>query len=114
MPVVQTLLPKMLNHVNAGRLSLDRLVELISTAPARLYGARRKGGIKPGNDADLTLIDLKARRTITGDWLASKCGWSPFEGDQVTGWPIATVIRGNLVMQDDELIGSPGGAAVDF
>ena len=114
MPGVQTLLPKMLDHVNAGRLSLDRLVELISTAPARLYGARRKGGIKPGNDADLTLVDLKARRTITGDWLASKCGWSPFEGDQVTGWPIATIIRGNLVMQDDELIGTPSGAAVEF
>lgn len=114
MPGVQTMLPKMLDHVNAGRLSLDRLVELVSTEPARLYGARGKGGIKAGNDADLTLVDLKAQRTITGDWLASKCGWSPFEGDQVTGWPIATIIRGNVVMQDDELVGSPRGAAVSF
>jgi dihydroorotase len=114
MPGVQTLLPLMLDHMNAGRLDLDRLVDLISAAPARLYRVHGKGAIRPGNDADLTVVDLKAERTITADWLAAKCGWSPFEGKTVTGWPIATIIRGQTVMRDDELIGAPAGAPVRF
>jgi len=114
MPGVQTLLPLMLDHVNAGRLDLDRLVDLVCTGPARLYKIHGKGAIRPGNDADLTLIDLKAKRTITADWLASKCGWSPFEGKTVTGWPIATIIRGRTVMRDDELIGEAAGAPILF
>jgi dihydroorotase len=114
MPGVQTLLPLMLDHVNAGRLSLERLVDLVCTAPGRIYGMAGKGRIVVGYDADFTLIDLKARRTITAEWLASKCGWSPFEGMSVTGWPRATVVRGRVVMREDELLGSPAGAPVRF
>jgi dihydroorotase len=114
MPGVQTLLPLMLDHVSAGRLSLDRLVELVSSTPARLYQAHGKGAIRPGNDADLTLVDLKATRQVESSWLASKCGWSPFEGRSLTGWPMATIIRGREVMRDGELLGEPGGTAVRF
>jgi len=114
MPGVQTLLPLMLDHVNAGRLSLERLVDLVCTAPGRIYGMAGKGRIAVGYDADFTLVDLKARRTITAEWLASKCGWSPFEGMSVTGWPRATVVRGRVVMREDELLGSPAGAPVRF
>jgi dihydroorotase len=114
MPGVQTLLPLMLDHVNAGRLSLERLVDLTSAGPARIYNIAGKGRIVVGYDADFSIIDLKARTKITSDWLAYKCGWSPFEGVTVTGWPMATVIRGRIVMRDGELLGDPLGRPVRF
>jgi dihydroorotase len=114
MPGVQTLLPLLLDHMNAGRLSLDRLVDLTSAGAQRVYGIAGKGRIAVGYDGDLTLVDLEARREITADWLASKCGWSPFEGTTVTGWPVATVVRGRIVARDGELLGEPAGAPVRF
>ena len=114
MPGVQTLLPIMLDHVNAGRLSLKRLVELTSTGPARIYGAALKGEVKVGYDADLTLVDLGLKHTISKNWLASKCGWSPFLDKTVKGWPVATILRGKTIMRDDEIIGDPIGKAVTF
>ena len=114
MPGVQTLLPIMLDHVNAGRLSLKRLVELTSTGPARIYGAALKGEIKVGYDADLTLVDLGLKHTISKNWLASKCGWSPFLDKTVKGWPVATILRGKTIMRDDEIIGDPIGKAGTF
>ena len=114
MPGVQTLLPIMLDHVNAGRLTLERLVELVSSNPARLFGIKGKGGLVKGNDGDLTLVDLSAPKTITDDWIASRCGWTPFNGRMVTGWPVATVIRGRVVMREDEVIDKPTGAPLRF
>lgn len=114
MPGVQTLLPLMLDHVANGRLSLERLVDLTSAGPQRIYGIAGKGRIAIGYDADFTLVDLAARREITGAWLRSKSGWSPFEGRRVQGWPIATVIRGTVVMREDQLLGSPSGRPVAF
>lgn len=115
MPGVQTLLPLLLDHMNAGRLSLARLVDLISAGPQRIYNIASKGRIALGYDADFSIVDLKARREITGDWLASKCGWSPFEGMTVTGWPVMTVIRGQLVMREGSLPGQkPRGRPVRF
>jgi dihydroorotase len=114
MPGVQTLLPLLLDHLAAGRLTLERLVDLTSAGAQRIYGIAGKGRIALGYDADLTLVDLEARREITADWLKSKCGWSPFEGMTVTGWPIATVIRGRVVMRDGALLGEPAGRPVRF
>jgi dihydroorotase len=114
MPGVQTLLPLLLDHMNAGRLSLERLVDLTSTGPARIYGIASKGRIAKGYDADLTLVDLKAQRTIHNAWIASRCGWTPFDGMAVTGWPMMTILRGQVVMRDDQLIGAPSGEAVRF
>lgn len=114
MPGVQTLVPLMLNHVAAGRLGLERLVDLVAEAPARLYGVRGKGRVAVGFDADLTVVDLGNTRRIEESWLASRCGWSPFAGLEVTGWPHATVIRGRIVMREDELIGRPAGRPVRF
>jgi dihydroorotase len=114
MPGVQTLLPLLLDHMNAGRLSLERLVDLTSAGPQRIYGIAGKGRIAVGYDADLTLVDLEARREITGDWLASKCGWSPFEGTSVTGWPVATILRGRAIARDGELLGAPSGRPARF
>jgi len=114
MPGVQTLLPLLLDHTNAGRLTLERLIDLTSAGPARIYGIAGKGRIAVGYDADLTLVDLKARRTIRESWIASRCGWTPFDGVTVTGWPIATIVRGQVVMREDQLIGTPIGETVRF
>ena len=114
MPGVQTLLPVMLGHVAEGRLSLERLVDLTAHGPARIFGLARKGRLVPGNDADVTLVDLAARRTITNDWSRSRCGWTPFDGHAVTGWPMATLVRGRVVMRDGELVGSPHGEPAAF
>jgi dihydroorotase len=114
MPGVQTQLPLLLDHVNAGRLTLARLVDLVCSGPSRIYGIAGKGRIALGYDGDFTLVDLKAKREITTDWLASKCGWSPFEGMTVTGWPMGTIIRGNVVMRDGELADAAIGAPVRF
>ncbi|KXV66062.1 dihydroorotase [Gluconobacter oxydans] len=111
---VQTLVPIMLDHVNAGRLPLERMAALMSAGPARVYGAVGKGHIAPGYDADFTIVDLAHRRTIEESWITSPCGWTPFAGMSCTGWPIMTVIRGQAVMRDDEIIGSPRGAVVSF
>ncbi len=114
MPGVQTLLPVMLDHMNAGRLSLHRLVDLTSAGPARIYNIAGKGRIALGYDADLSIVDLRATREITNDWIRTKCGWTPYAGMKVTGWPKATVIRGRIVMREDELLDRPAGAPVRF
>ncbi len=111
---VQTLVPVMLDHVSAGRLTLPRLVDLLCAGPARVYGVVGKGRLAAGYDADFTLVDLRARRTIEESWIASPCGWTPFAGMQVTGWPVATIVRGAAVMREDQVIGAPRGRLVRF
>jgi dihydroorotase len=111
---VQTLLPLMLDHVHAGRLSLQRLVDLTSAGPVRIFGIEGKGRIALGFDADLTLVDLAARRTIHNNWIASRCGWTPYDGITVTGWPIHTILRGQVMVRDEQLVGQPGGMMIRF
>ena len=111
---VQTLVPLMLNHVAQGHLSLERFVDMASAGPARVYNMTGKGRVAVGYDADFTVVDLKASRKITNMWIASKCGWTPYDGMTVQGWPIATIIRGQQVMRDDQLIGDPLGQPLRF
>lgn len=111
---VQTLLPVMLHHVAAGRLSLERLVDLTAAGPARIFGIAGKGRIAVGWDADLVLVDLGARRRITDADIASLAGWTPYDGMEVTGWPVATVLRGRVVMREGEVPGVPRGQPVRF
>lgn len=111
---VQTLVPVMLDHVNAGRLSLQRMVDLMCAGPARVYGVVGKGRLAAGYDADFTLVDMKRRRRIEESWIVSPCGWTPFAGMEVTGWPVATIIRGQAAMREDEVIGAPRGRLVSF
>jgi dihydroorotase len=113
MPGVQTLVPVMLDHVNAGRLSLARFVDLTSAGPQRLFGIAGKGRIAVGYDADFTIVDLKAERVIDDAWIGSKCGWTPFAGRKVRGWPVGTLVRGRLAMWQGEL-GAGGGQPVRF
>ena len=114
MPGVQTLLPLMLDHVANGRLTLQRLVELTSAGPQRVFGMTGKGRIAAGYDADFTLVDLKARWTVENEWLASRCGWSPFEGMTLTGKPVATIIRGRSAMRDGALADQAFGRPIRF
>nr|WP_315382646.1 dihydroorotase [uncultured Sphingomonas sp.] len=114
MPGVQTLLPLMLNHVAEGRLTLQRLIDLTSAGPQRIFGLVGKGRIVPGYDADFTVVDLKARWTVDEAWLASRCGWSPFTGMELTGRPVGTIIRGNRVMWEGLLANQAIGEPVKF
>ncbi|MEE8246070.1 MAG: dihydroorotase [Alphaproteobacteria bacterium] len=114
MPGVQTLLPILLDHVNGGRLTLLRLMDLVCAGPARIYSLAAKGRLAAGYDADLALVDLREKRRIENDWIASRCGWTPFAGREVTGWPVATVVRGRVVMRDGEVLGEARGAPARF
>jgi dihydroorotase len=114
MPGVQTLLPLMLNHVAEGRLTLQRLIDMTSAGPQRIFGIVGKGRIAVGYDADFTVVDLKARWTIEEEWLASRCGWSPFTGMTLTGKPVGTIVRGNRVMWEGQLANVAIGAPVQF
>jgi dihydroorotase len=111
---VQTLVPIMLDHANAGRLSLPRLVDLTSAGPARLFGIARKGRIAVGYDADLTVVDLKRQATITNSWIASRAGWTPYDRMPLTGWPVGTFVRGSRVMWEGERTAPSRGEAVAF
>lgn len=111
---VQTIVPLMLDHVSAGRLSLPRLADLMSAGPARVYGVSCKGRLAAGYDADFTLVDMKKQRVIEESWIVSPCGWTPFAGQRCTGWPVMTVVRGNMVMREDEVLGAPIGTGVRF
>ena len=111
---VQTLVPLMLDHVNAGRLSLQRFVDLTSAGPARVFGIAAKGRIAAGYDADVTVVDLKRRETITDGWIASRAGWTPYDGVTVTGWPVGTVVRGHKVMWEGGLTAPAQGERVRF
>ncbi len=111
---VQTLVPIMLDHVNAGRLSLARFVDLTSAGPQRLFGIACKGRIAAGYDADLTVVDLKRRETIRDEWIASRAGWTPYNGVSVTGWPVGTFVRGKRVMWDGSLVSPAHGEPVRF
>ncbi|MET4632192.1 dihydroorotase [Kaistia defluvii] len=111
---VQTLVPIMLDHVNAGRLTLERLADLTSAGPARIFGMARKGRIAVGYDADLTIVDMKRRETITNKWIASRAGWTPYDGKRVIGWPVGTVVRGRRVMWDGEITEPSIGEPIQF
>lgn len=113
-PGVQTMVPVMLTHVAEGRLSLERLVDLLCHGPQRVFGLADKGRMAVGWHGDFTLVDLKARRTITDDWIVSKSQWTPFAGMEAKGWPIATIVRGKTVMRDDVIVAPGLGEPVRF
>ncbi len=114
MPGVQTLVPVLLNHVAEGRLPLARFVDLTAHGPNRVFNLARKGRLAVGYDADITVVDLKREETITDAWSATKSGWTPFDGMNVKGWPVGTVVRGRRVMWEGELLAAGTGEPVKF
>jgi dihydroorotase len=111
---VQTLVTLMLDHVNAGRLTLERFADLTAAGPARVFGIAGKGRIAQGYDADFTMVDLKARRRIENRAIASRCGWTPYDGMETTGWPVATLLRGRVVMRDGVAAEPSSGQSLRF
>jgi dihydroorotase len=115
LPGVQTLCPVMLTLlIDDGLSSLRRFVEMACETPARVYGLEGKGRLEPGYDADLTIVDLQAKRAVDCRELQSKCGWSPFEGEVLRGWPVHTVVAGLVVVRDRTLFGTPVGTKCRF
>ena len=111
---VQTLVPIMLDHVNKGRLSLQRFVDLTSHGPNRIFGMAGKGRIMLGYDADFTIVDMKRSETIQNSWIESRAGWTPYDGVKVAGWPVGTLVRGYKAMWQGEISKAAQGAAVRF
>ena len=111
---VQTLVPIMLDHVNAGKLSLQRFVDLTSHGPARIFGIARKGRIAEGYDADFTIVDLVRQQTISNQWIKSRAGWTPYDGVRVQGWPVGTIIRGHMAMWQGQLTETAQGEPIRF
>jgi dihydroorotase len=114
MPGVQTLATILLDHVNKGNLTLERFVDLTASGPQRIFGIAGKGRIACGYDADFTIVDMGLTRTIENKWIASTCGWTPFDGMKTKGWPVATVLRGAFVMRDFAATGSAQGRPIRF
>jgi len=108
-PGVETVLPLLLNGVADDRVSLERVVEVFATNPAKITGLYpRKGSLQVGTDADFAIVDLTAEYTLSNDDVVTKCGWTPFDGMTITGKPTATYVRGNPIVVDGEIVGETG------
>jgi dihydroorotase (multifunctional complex type) len=108
-PGLETHLPLLLNGVSEGWLSIERLSEISSERPAQIYGIYpRKGCIGVGSDADMVVVDLDKEVTITNDNQITACGWTAYDGMKVKGWPILSVIRGEIVMEEDQVLSKMG------
>ena len=114
MPGVQTIFPVMLDHVNNGKLSLTQLVNLMCENPCKIFGIKDKGFIKEGFDADLTIVDMNKIVTIKDEMIASKCGWTPFHNHKVKGFPVGTIVNGNLVMSEGKIVIKSKGEPLKF
>ncbi len=108
-PSAQHYLSLLLTDVSAGRISLERAVEIVSLQPAKLFGLYpRKGAIRVGADADLVAVDLGREHVITDEEVLSKCGWTPYAGRKVRGVPVHTLVRGQFVFENGSVVGRPG------
>ena len=111
---MQTIFPVMLDHVNNGKLSLEKLIKLMCENPCKIFGIKNKGFIKEGYDADLTIVDMNKNEIIKDEMIASKCGWTPFNNYKVKGFPVATIVNGNLVMFEGKVVSKAKGKPLDF
>lgn len=114
MPGVETSLPLMLTAAAEGKCSIAQVANWMSTAVAKAYGIPNKGAIAPGYDADLVLVDLNKYQPVLREELLTKCGWSPFEGWNLTGWPIITIVGGQIVYEKGKLNTQFRGQALSF
>jgi dihydroorotase len=119
LPAVENSLALMLNQVVSGRCSIEQVVSWMCAAPARIWRMAGKGQIAPGYDADLVLVDLEWRETIRNREQQTKSGWSPWDGQTLTGWPVGTWVRGREVFRRDRdggewFLPEPSGAEIQF
>lgn len=113
-PEVETTILVMLQAVNDDALTLEKVVEICCEKPADIFGIKNKGKIVEGYDADLVLVDMEKEQKLIRENLFTKCGWSPYEGQNFKGWPVKTYVRGQLVFDEGEIVGQPEGREADF
>ncbi len=114
MPGVETSLALMLDAAHRGLCSVEQVVEWMCRAPARIYGMQRKGDLTVGMDGDVALVDLRKTQKVGERGYFTKVGWSPFEGRSVTGWPVMTIVRGQVAFRDNEIQADVRGAEIEF
>ncbi len=113
-PGCETMLPLLLNAVNDGDLSLARVQELCCHNPAKIFRIKNKGFLLPGYDADIVVIDMDLAKEVDEEELFTKCGWSPFQGWTLMGWPVMTIVNGNIVFNDGDIDETHKGKEVEF
>lgn len=114
LPEIQTSLPLLLNELNKKNITLKRLIEITSSTPAKLIDLKNKGKIEKGYDADLTVIDMNEKKIITKKLILSKCGWSPYEGMELKGWPVMTFVNGNLIYNNNTINKNIKGKEINY
>ena len=114
MPGVQTIFPVMIDHVNNGKLTLNQLINLMCENPCRIFGIKNKGFITEGFDADITIVDMNKEVVLKDEMIASKCGWTPFNNYKVKGFPVGTIVNGNLVMSEGKILMKSKGKPLKF
>lgn len=114
LPGVQTMLSVFLTLAHQGLMDVQTVVRMGSENPAKIYGIKNKGRLEVGYDADLVLVDLAKEATFERSMVASRCGWSPYEGETFVGWSVHVLSRGKVVVRDGELLGGPMGKPVEF
>jgi len=113
-PGVETTLPLLLDAVNKERITLRKIIELCCENPARIFRIRGKGKLQEGYDADLVIIDMDLEKEVKNEDMLTKCGWTPFAGMILKGWPVTTIVRGNIVYDSEEIDYSKKGKEVVF
>ncbi len=114
LPCVENSLALMLNEVNLGRMSLSQVVHWMCDAPARVWDIAGKGRIAEGYDADLVLVDMRRTDTVLNERQVTKCGWSPWHGTELTGWPVRTWVMGREVFRDGAFDDAARGFEAQF
>jgi dihydroorotase len=104
----------MLNHVNNNKLKFKQLIELVCENPCKIFGIKNKGYIKEGYDADLTIINMKKETILKNDWIQSKCGWTPFNNYKIKGFPVATIVNGEIIMANNKILSRALGKPLIF
>jgi dihydroorotase len=104
----------MLNEVNRGRCTLEQVVQWMCDAPARVWDIVGKGRIAVGYDADLVLVDLNKTAEVRNEEQFTKCGWSPWHGVKLTGWPVRTYVMGREVFRDGKIVSDQPGSEATF
>ena len=102
-PGAETTLPLLLDAFNSNRISLPTIIKLCCENPAKIFGIKNKGILKEGYDADLVIVDLDKRQAVRDEDLLTKCKWSPYEGKILKGWPVMTIVNGNVVYNNGEI-----------
>lgn len=113
-PGIETILPVMLDAVNKGLLNLDRAAQLLSQRPAEIFHIKNKGKIELNYDADLVILDMDLEKTIENGKLLTKCAWSPFDGMTLKGWPVTTIIGGEVIYEDSKFVSTRRGREFNF